>query len=225
MLGSFAVLAFYMYRNSECTPPEVPWVLNSRGVFWGISALAVLSWLPLLLYEVSYRSNLYKLFKVHLSDTHRVAGLLTTLEALFQVFKRFLFADYPFAALSNVLGAWTAALFCIALVALFCDYLMRSTRVVRYTWTAIGAGIACLVAALTSVKPPVHHYYFHFVSIVPALIAGIAFSRSVQIVWPRKEIASLYQRIWLWISRALAVVFLLIFVCLLYTSPSPRDPL
>lgn len=137
-------------------------------------ALMLLSWVPLLIYELNYRSNILRLFKEQLLRTRPQMGLLESAVTTYRFFRKFTLGSvrfseliYPFPG-AHVLALLVAALGMFFLVL----YLIRHRGWQRWYLGALGLSTFLLFTNLARVPPPKYLYYWNQLLPVPALLLG-----------------------------------------------------
>ncbi|NDC37151.1 MAG: hypothetical protein EBZ48_03760 [Proteobacteria bacterium] len=159
---------------------------SCSGYRWMWGVLALLSWLPLALYEYRYPSNLFALWGVHKHQIEGSGGLDVAWNVFYQFSRKLLIGTNPVTDLIGAERAFVrlALILCTGISGglLFWSYIRRATSEQRWCLGALLVPCIGMFAALSAARPPVYLYYLNPLLPVVPILAGLVLGHAATIV-------------------------------------------
>ncbi|MCB9030169.1 MAG: hypothetical protein H6619_03895 [Deltaproteobacteria bacterium] len=178
----------HLYLNFETFEPKK----NLTSLLG--TALFLLSWVPVLLYEVQFDSNLAKLFARHF-EGHQFTAPISDAFRLVSEFLLFYMSGQPIGEhFSIALISIAAAILSLILIKTFYE----SETPLQYFLIACIVSIAFQGISLVNVEPPLHHFYLNCLIPVVIILSTIVYGSLLSALLAPKKLT-----LW-WITPAVA---------------------
>jgi hypothetical protein len=164
-LGLFLPIAVYLLtdKRAELSPFLKS---KSRQDIVLPSLLLILSFTPLILFELNYPSNILKLSSAHLSSAKQQLSFPAVLLAAKSFLTEFFFRGIKGNSLLLSLSAAVTA-------TSLCSFYLFQDRQMRWIASSLISAFVGMILLMYRVAPPVPQYLFHFSLSVPAVLIGL----------------------------------------------------
>ena len=142
-----------------------------------------LIWLPSLLYEFSYSSNLLNIFEAHLKGEHVGAGINQSISVLLDFFVRQTGYYLPiWESFSINVQIGIKIILALSIIWLTISFYRITFTEMRFFIVALLIGSLFLAISLGSAEAPIHHYYFNTIASVPALLLALIVAYAITLI-------------------------------------------
>ncbi len=174
---------------------ELPLQRVTRSfLFFGIGVplcITLLLWLPLLIFELHYPSNLSALSEAFLKPHHQRAGLGVAITTLLGFLVHHLFITLHTPRIDEMLNIrpWCAVIGLSTIATgLLVGYLRHAPRLMQVFFAGSLVSVLLFICAASRAPstpppyPPIYEYYFNGLLPLPALFMGMVFSHALTLI-------------------------------------------